>query len=105
MDKVMIRYRVTADRLDQHLALLRAAYDELHASAPENLRWVTYQLDDSLSFLDIVSGSGDPADLAARPAFHRFRSTLDDRCDEPPTMNGITEIGRYSSPQDRRSVT
>jgi hypothetical protein len=102
VDRVMFRYRITADQLDRHLDLLRAAYDELHSSPPEDLQWITYQLDDGLRFLDIVSGSGDPADLAARPAFHRYRSTLDDRCDEPPAMNRLTEVGHFHS-QDRPS--
>lgn len=101
MDQVMIRYRVTASEIDKHLALLRAAYDELRENPPADLQWVTYQLDDGLSFLDIVGGTGDPADLAARPAFHRFRSTLDERCDQHPAMNEITEVDRF--PLDRAS--
>lgn len=95
MDHAMIRYKVKREYLQQNLDLLRAAYEEIHASQPDDLQWVSYQLDDEISFVDIVSGSGDPGDLAKLPAFHRFRSTLNDRCDEPPAMIEITEIGAF----------
>jgi hypothetical protein len=34
-------------------------------------------------------------------AFQRFRSTLDERCDEPPVLTVLHEVGSYrASPDD-----
>jgi hypothetical protein len=95
METVLIRYRVKRDHLEQNLQLLHAVYEELDKAQPSGLRWVTYQLEDEVSFIDIVGGDGDPSDLAHLPAFQHFRSTLDGRCDEPPTMTEVREIGSF----------
>lgn len=98
MDQLMIQYTVRCDQVQQNIDLLRAAYAELRADPPDDLRWITYQLDDGVTFIDIVAGSGDPAELAQRPAFHRFRSTLDDRCQAPPTMTELKQIEALGHP-------
>ncbi|MGQ0572644.1 MAG: hypothetical protein ACT4RN_00390 [Pseudonocardia sp.] len=95
MHELLIRYRVRRDHLERNLQLLRAAYEELAAVQPAGLRWVTYQLDDELTFLDIVSGTAPPGQLASLPAFQRFRSTLDERCAEPPVMSELHTAGSY----------
>lgn len=90
---LVIRYRVTADALDEHLLLLRAAYRELAELGLPGLSWTTYQLDDELSFIDVVGGVGDPSALTASSAFAAFRSTLDARCAGPLVMSGARTVG------------
>lgn len=89
MAQMLIRYRIRPDQLDRNLQLLRAVYDELDTLQPAGLHWTTYQLEDKLTFLDIVGGTASPEELSALPAFRHFRSTLDERCDEPPVMTEI----------------
>jgi hypothetical protein len=95
---LVIRYQVRAAALDEHLRLLRAAYDELAELGLSGLDWTTFQLDDGLSFIDVVGGVGDPSALTASAAFVAFRSTLDARCSGPLVMSGASVIGRISTP-------
>ncbi len=92
---VMIRYTVTRDRVEGHLKLLRAAYEELDAIRPDGLRWATFQLDDGVRFVDFVSGDSPPRLLSQLPAFQRYRATLDERCDEPPVLTVLHEVGSF----------
>lgn len=92
---VMIRYRVMHDQVDEHLELLRAAYEELDAIEPDGLRWVTFQLDDGVSFVDFVGGESPPRLLSRLSAFQRYRAALDERCDEPPVLTVLHEVGSF----------
>lgn len=96
--QVLIQCRVKPDQLDRNLHLLRAVHDELDTVQPPGLHWTTYQLDDKLTFLDIVGGTAPPEELSTLPAFQHFRSTLDDRCDEPPVMSEVHTVGSYGQP-------
>ncbi|MFI7078838.1 hypothetical protein ACIBO1_16225 [Micromonospora sp. NPDC049903] len=91
---MLIRYRVRPDRLDEHLTLLTAVYDELARSAPEGLRYVTLRLDDGYTFVDVVSGPHLPDPLPSLPAFGRFRARLEERC-EQQEMAEATVLGTY----------
>lgn len=93
--RVMIRYRVRRDQVDRNLELLRAAYEELESVQPDGLRWVTFQLEDGVSFVDLVGGEDSPGVLSQLPAFQRLRATLDNRCDEPPVMTELHEVGSF----------
>lgn len=93
--RVMIRYRVRRDQVDRNLELLRAAYEELESVQPDGLRWVTFQLEDGVSFVDLVGGEDPPGVLSQLPAFQRLRATLDNRCDEPPVMTELHEVGSF----------
>ncbi len=95
MPGVMIRYKVKRDQVEQNLELLRAAYKELGSTQPDGLRWATFQLEDEVSFVDFVAGEADPGMLSRLEAFRRFRSTLDERCDEPPVMTELHEVGSF----------
>lgn len=93
--ELMIRYRLKPGQVQRNLELLRDVYAELASTRPDDLRWVTYQLDDEVSFVDLVGGGLDPAALAQMESFRRFRSTLDERCYEPPVMTGLHEVGSF----------
>ncbi|CAN5719958.1 hypothetical protein BH24ACT3_BH24ACT3_10140 [soil metagenome] len=97
MDAVMIRYRVKREQVERHLELLRAAYEELERTRPGGLRWTTFQLDDGVSFVDVSGGEAGPEVLQRVEAFQEFRSTLDERCDEPPVMTFLDQVASYRS--------
>ena len=92
--QVMIRYKLKRGQVEQSLGLLRAVYDEYESARPGWLRQATFQLDDELSFVTFAQ-LDDPSRLADMPAFQRYRSTLDDRCDEPPVLTVLHEVGSY----------
>jgi hypothetical protein len=38
---------------------------------------------------------GDPGPLAELESFQRFQKDIADRCDEPPALSELREIGSY----------
>lgn len=95
MPQVMISYKVKRDQVERNLELLRAVYEELESTQPDGLHWATFQLEDKVSFVDFVAGEADPGLLSQLEAFRRFRGALDERCDEPPVMIELHEVGSF----------
>ena len=95
MRQVMVRYKVKPDRVEENEQLVRAVYDELAASAPEGLRYATFRLDDGVSFVHVAAAEGERNALAESEAFARFQAGVRDRCDEPPVVTELHEVGSY----------
>jgi hypothetical protein len=97
MRHVIVRYRVKPDRVQENIALVRAVYDELAKTRPAGLRYATFQEADGVSFVHVArtetdDGSNPLSDVAA---FRRFSADVADRCDEPPVVTELTEIGAF----------
>ncbi len=99
MPTVMIRYQLHPDQVETQLRLLDDVYREMHALRPAGLSYTTIQLDDHVTFLAIVNGDAVPAVLTDLPAFQHYRSTLHQRCSQPPAMTSGRTIHAYNSPQ------
>jgi hypothetical protein len=95
MRRVMARYRVKPDRADENEQLVRAVYRELDEKYPDGLRYVTFRLEDGVSFVHIAEtdGSGNP--LAKVDAFQGFQREIEDRCEEQPVVTEAEEIGSF----------
>ncbi|GII79773.1 hypothetical protein Sru01_47550 [Sphaerisporangium rufum] len=96
--RVLIRYRVKADQVSYHLELLRAVHQELAELRPENVREAVFRLDDPGEFVHLVEVDPGPEVLAPLAAFQRYRSTLDERCDEPPVLTVLHDVAAYRFP-------
>lgn len=94
MPHVMIRYKIKRDQVARELELLRAVYDELESTQPDGLRYATFQLEDKVTFVDVAVTDG-PGRFSQLTSFRRYRSTLDERCDEPPVMTELHEVGSF----------
>ena len=94
MHHVMVRYKLKPDQVERNLALLRDFYRELESTQPETLRYATYQLEDEVSFVHLHA-SDSHARFAGLAAFQRFRSTLEERCEEPPVMIELHVVGSF----------
>jgi hypothetical protein len=98
MKRVMVRYKVKPDRVEENEALVRAVYDELQRTQPAGLRYATFQLEDGRSFVHIASvetdGGRNP--LSDVAAFNEFTANARDRCEEPPVTTELREIGSYN---------
>lgn len=97
MPQMMIRYKVKPDQVERNVALLRDFFTELHATQPNGLRYAVFQLDDQVSFVHLArtepgAGAGP---LPTLPAYRRFRTTVEQRCDEPPVMTQLHEVGSF----------
>ena len=87
MRQVMVRYKVKPDRAEENEQLVRAVYEELAATAPPALRYATFRLDDGVSFVHIATVEGA----------HNALADVRDRCEEPPVVTELHEVGSYRS--------
>ncbi|MBF9128092.1 hypothetical protein I0C86_03660 [Plantactinospora sp. S1510] len=93
--QVMIRWKLRPDEVDRELELLRAVYEELASVQPDGVRYATFQLEDKVTFMSLVDLATGPELLQQLKVFQRYRTNLDDRCDEPPVMTFLHELGAY----------
>jgi hypothetical protein len=52
-------------------------------------------MQDGVSFFHVVETDTGAAPFAHLPCYNRFRSTVETRCTEPPTMVSFGQIGSY----------
>lgn len=93
----LIRYTLKAGEQVQHLEKVREMYKELAQLSPSGLEYSTYLMADGVSFVEFFRSDSGPAPLAASPAFRSLRSTLDARCELPPTFVEMRKVGSYGS--------
>jgi len=88
----MVRYKVKPDRVAENEELVRAVYEELGRAAPEGFRYATFRLDDGVSFVHMSMGDSPLPEISA---FQRFTENIRERCDEPPAVVELHEVGSY----------
>jgi hypothetical protein len=92
----MVRYRVKPDQVAANEELVRAVYAELERSRPDGLRYATFRLDEGGTFVHIAQTEGDgPNPLSSVAAFQNFQKDIAARCDEPPVVTELHEIGNF----------
>jgi hypothetical protein len=91
----MVRYKVKPDRAQENEELVRAVYDELQRTAPAGLRYATFQLEDGVSFVHVAQTKEGQNPLAEVAAFREFQREVGERCEEPPVVAELREIGSY----------
>jgi hypothetical protein len=94
MPQVMVRYKVQPNRVEENEELVRTVYEELAATTPDGLAYATFKLPDGVTFVHIAQHADDNA-LRVVEAFQRFQEGIRDRCDEPPVVTELQEIGSY----------
>ena len=94
---VVVRYTVRPERVAENEELVRAVYAELAETQPEGLSYVTFALDDGMSFMHIaeVSTPDGHNPLAEVAAFARFQDGIGDRLVADPTVTPLRRIGSY----------
>ena len=97
MRQVIVRYKVKPDRVAENEALARAVYDELHRTEPARLRYATFRMADGVSFVHLSTTETEDGrnPLTEVEAFARFQEAIGERCDEPPVVTELREIGSY----------
>jgi hypothetical protein len=97
MRRVLVRYKVKPERVEENEQLVRAVYDELRHTEPPGLRYATFKLDDGVSFVHIAVTESDTrgSPLSKLKAFQEFQNNIEDRTDEAPVVTEIEEIGSY----------
>ena len=93
----MVRYKVKPGEQEKNEGLVREVYEELRHTAPAGFHYATFVLEDGVSFVHVSSseaanGSSPLHELAA---FRAFLQGIGERCDEPPALAPMREIGSY----------
>jgi hypothetical protein len=95
MSRTVVRYRVKPEHADHNAELVRAVYEELKALDPPDFRYITFQLEDGVTFVHVAFADSDPPPLPGLAAFKRFQEGIAERCDEPPVAMKATEVGSF----------
>ena len=97
METTIVRYKVKADCADENIEYIQKVFAQLSEDKPEGLRYVSFNLDDGLSFVHIaVVETGDGKNpLPETPAFQEFVSGIKERCDELPVATKADIVGSY----------
>lgn len=97
MRRVLVQYKVKADRAAENEAFISKVFEELKQSMPDGLRYASFKKADGVSFVHIASieteDGSNPLDESQ--AFKAFQEGIKDRCEEPPVAVELTEIGSY----------
>ena len=95
MKQVMVRYRVLPERVAENEELIREVYRELADTDPEGLRYATFRLEDGVSFMHLAETDDERNPLPELAAFKRFQANIRERCEEPPVVTELSEVGAY----------
>jgi hypothetical protein len=97
MKRVMVQYKVKADRAAENEAYVRKVFEELKQTTPDGIRYATFKQADGVSFVHIASIETEDGfnPLAESQAFKAFQAEIKDRCEEPPVAVDLQEVGSY----------
>ncbi|HEY8624422.1 MAG TPA: hypothetical protein VIL82_00310 [Solirubrobacteraceae bacterium] len=97
MSKVMVRYKVKPERVQENEQLIRAVYEELQRTGPAGFHYATFKLDDGVSFAHVASdeSEGGRNPLREVKAFQEFQKDVAERCSEPPVLSELEEVGSF----------
>ena len=98
MSRVMVTYKVKADKVEENESLVRAVYEELHQISNPDMHYATFKLDDGQTFVHIASFDSEQARQALPNcnAFKEFQKDLKERCEVPPNPQPLSEVGSYN---------
>jgi hypothetical protein len=91
----MVRYEVKPERVSENEELVQAVYGELDRTLPDGFHYATFKLMDGVTFIHLAAHRGADNPLRRIEAFQRFQEGIADRCDQPPAVEELEEIGSY----------
>jgi hypothetical protein len=98
MKRIMVRYKVKAGRAEENKEMIKAVFSELEAKQPAGIRYASFVLPDGVSFVHIASietaDGKNPLGMTA--SFPLFSKDIKDRCEEPPVVVDLSEMGSYN---------
>jgi hypothetical protein len=94
MKRTLIRYRTKPESTGENERLIQNVFKELHAQAPEGVRYIALKLADG-SFVHLVENDGGESILPKLDAFRKFQADIKERLVEPPQANEASIVGDY----------
>jgi hypothetical protein len=98
MKKIMVRYKLKADKISENETLVKEVYKQLHEKKLEGFHYCTFKLADGVSFVHIAFADNEHVNSVFNhlPAFKNFQANIKERCDELPVVNEVTITGAYN---------
>jgi hypothetical protein len=97
MRRVMVRYKVKADKAAENRQLIEKVFEELQAAAPAGIRYASLVGEDGVSFVHIASiettDSSNP--MGNLKAFQAFQKDIEERCEIQPEVTDLEEVGSF----------
>ena len=92
MNRVIVRYKVKGDSVQENIDYIQAVFSALEKSKPDGLRYASFQLEDGVSFVHIASIETDDGTnpLPALDEFKTFVKDIAARCDEAERRSSDT---------------
>jgi hypothetical protein len=95
MKRTLIRYKTKPELADRNAELIGAVFEELKATVPEGVRYLSLRLGDN-SFVHFVETESDAEKvIPGLAAFKAFQNGIRERCVEPPVFGDVTIVGDY----------
>lgn len=97
MRRVVVRYRVKADRLEEHERLVGDVFAELARVRPAGIVYQALKLDDGVSFVHVaaISTPDGTNPLTPLPSFQAFSANIAERCEDRPVSSPAAALGAY----------
>jgi len=96
MRRFLVRYRTKPERTEENAGLIAAVFEELHAKAPEDVRYLVLRLEDGTFLHFVADETADGRNpIPGLAAFQAFQSGIKDRVAEPPKSMEVTVVANY----------
>jgi hypothetical protein len=93
MRRVIVRYKLKADRLEEHEKLVRAVFAELASKAPAGIRYGAFKNGLEFTHIAFIEAPKNPLDDVA--AFKAFGERIKERCEEAPVVTTVETVGAF----------
>jgi hypothetical protein len=98
MKRILVQYKVKADKADENIKFIKKVFEELTENNPNGIRYASFSKPDGLSFVHIASietkDGSNP--LSISTAFAQFQKDIKERCEILPVADELSEIGSYN---------
>ena len=91
----MVRYTVKPELVETNAKLVEAVFAQLERDQPSGLRYQTFRIEGTGTFLHLATIEGTDNPLLALAAFKEFTAAIAERCIEPPVTMHLDAIGAY----------
>jgi hypothetical protein len=98
MKRVLVQYKVKAEKAEENINYIKNVFAELKEKSPEGLKYASFRQPDGVSFVHIASieTTDGKNPLSESAAFKEFQKEIKERCEIPPSAIDLSEVGSYN---------
>jgi hypothetical protein len=96
MKRLVVRYKIKPEQVEENARLIENVFAELRTKAPDDVRYVTLKLSDG-TFVHFATVDNDTGGnpITELDAFKAFSKTIAERCVDLPQSAAATVVGNY----------